>query len=323
MLIGIVGNEASDADSIVCAIVLAYLYNALYPENKYIPFMQKSFKKVHTRFDFLKICEISNFHEIDLFDTTHLALNDDADECMQVDEWILVDHNFPTMMQIKKIREIIDHHAIEGSHEGVLGPVFIEEVASCATLIAERVVHSGISFPTNMYQILYLTIIVDSNNLSKSKTTEKDLKSIHQLLALLPPGVADSTNEWYEQICDAKTDPNFWNNASIPDMLEQDFKKFHMGIYRVGIAVILRPAHTLDKLQIDAYIALNAYNVFVVIGKLENGNKDIYLWGEEVPRILPKLIKKFDFVNLQNGFYEIQKKITRKKFSPFLRDLLV
>jgi inorganic pyrophosphatase/exopolyphosphatase len=324
-MIGVIGNEANDADSIVCAIAYAHFRNG-------IPFVNFSLSDLNSRLDFMAICDIVNIenplerfrlrsrHESDVHDIT---------------EWILVDHHVNHF--VSPIVEIIDHHQL-GSTDLSHIVHTIEFVGSCSTLVAEKLLTS-ITFcksdiGQDMLRMLLLTIVLDTLNFSQSahKSTEKDIRIAKQICEIL--SIDDNMfPAWFERMRIAKFDPRFWYAIENREkILWHDFKEF---LARnndcVGISTILRH---IDDSVIDTVIRVKGqWKLFVVgAGYMRDGKlqSELLIVGKVGADIVANLVSQFQLESCCLAqprsdvllFRVFDVTFSRKRFAPVLLRLL-
>ena len=167
MIVGVVGNEACDADSIVSAIVYAWFQNETVPDTEFVPFVQCQLDELKDRLDFREICEIARF-SIDNPPPVR-SLHDNCDD-LAISEWILLDHHYPSKLHKANfpnhlvVREIVDHHQVVSSEArefvSHVKKVDIRTIGSTCTILAERL--AGTSVPPHFLMMLFLTIVIDT-----------------------------------------------------------------------------------------------------------------------------------------------------------------
>jgi len=329
-MIGVIGNEACDADSIVCAIAMATWKN-------YCPFLHIPIEDLDSRLDFSSICEIAKISDPIRTFSTRSLVSDYSD----ITGWILVDHNDP-LPNIFPVVEIIDHHEIVSeSARLVLAkvPNQIEPVGSCATLVAERILLDAQFCESEIgHQILHLlvlTIILDTQNFSVSlgKTTLKDRLVVELISKHLKVDSATLTNS-FECMRDAKFNPQFWYGVGNEEkILKYDYKQFVTSSGEVvGISTILREIDTrlmevIGRLKGDRRLSV------VGAGYRKNGQLEsqLFIVGDLDEKIYEQLVARFQLEELHRVkalcdpsvcssrlFQVHDKTFSRKKFAPVL-----
>jgi len=103
----------------------------------------------------------------------------------QIDNILLVDSSdtrgISSLIDIKKVIEIIDHRAINEAEKFVNAKAQIEIVGACATLIAEKFIEQKIEPSKEAAIMLYLAIASNTINFKAKVTTERDLKMAEYL----------------------------------------------------------------------------------------------------------------------------------------------
>ncbi|KAJ2071341.1 Exopolyphosphatase, partial [Coemansia sp. S155-1] len=178
----VLGNESADLDSIVSSISLAYALSQT-TSHPVIPIINTD------RQDMVLRPECSLLLENTVSDPSILTFIDDIDLThltKSLDVW-LVDHNAPASRQQflePFVRGIVDHHIDEGKCLGAERQ--IETVASCATLVAERLRRLGEVGP-DLAKLLIAPILVDSSNLNPAacRATPADIACVQWLSSLV------------------------------------------------------------------------------------------------------------------------------------------
>jgi exopolyphosphatase len=277
----IIGNQASDLDSMASAIVYAYLLAVRKKDKIIVPVMPIP------RSDFKLRTEA-----VYVFDKARIELNNlvfldevDLDRVMnQVGGLVLVDHNKLSGFWDRfreKVSVILDHHKDEHLYPHAVKKV-IEKVGSTATLVGEELVTLDpklIDEPLAL--LLWGTILLDTVNLDPAagRVTPKDEK-IAQILMMHCPLEQEI---YFKGIQDAKFDTADLNTF---DLLRRDYKAFKMGRINCGISSVLLPLILWGKtdrklsLEFESYVkrqnldllfTMNAY-----MGKAFNRDLAIY-----------------------------------------------
>ena len=325
-MIGVIGNEAADADSIVCAIAYAQIRNGA-------PFVTIPISDLNSRLDFMAICHIVEIEN----PQGKFRIRSTQDPFGDVTGWILVDHNSNQL--VSPICEIIDHHQIgRNTADLSLIPHTIETVGSCSTLVAEKLLEK-VDFCQSdvgklVLQMLLLTIILDTLNFSKAcgKTTEKDIEISTRISGIL---AIDSSifSAWFDGMRAAKFDARFWYAVENSEkILSYDFKEFETARHEIiGISTILRE---IDDGVIDSVLrAKNHRRLFVVgAGYMKEGSlkTDLLIVGNLGDQIVSHLVENFKLEpyaprSHRQGvllFKVNDATFSRKRFAPVLIRLL-
>ena len=239
----ILGNEASDLDSMASSIAYAYLLSQAGTADTEVvlPVMNipRSDFKLRTEADYL-------FREVGI-DVSDLVFLDEIDLNALQDEnrlkLVLIDHNRLAKSQqglAENVDGILDHHVDEGLYPNVTRRI-IEPVGSSATLIAEQILHQQSDLlDSGLADLLLGTILLDTANLDPSRTDTKDEALVSRLSALVDtPKDTLFSKIQYEK----------FNAGSLStfDLLRKDYKEWHAGKIKYGISSV--------PLSVEAWIA--------------------------------------------------------------------
>jgi len=263
LLKGVVsGNQASDKDSIVCALALAYQLTITKCDKNevYLPLV------ACRREDAVMRGETDLVFSKAGVDMNDLVFSDDEATPMLFDKaagLTLVDHcnadaDQFTQQGKDKVVRIVDHHKDEGAHLHVTGWArtiakdYISEegelklVGSVGTIMAQIFLRDreGIAHLSRdggaVAKLLYSLILIDTQNLDPAigKTTEQDRASMN-VMQHFADGLP-SQDDWYQELSAAKTNYERFLGVSAETILRYDFKKFDSadGTISVGIASI-------------------------------------------------------------------------------------
>lgn len=135
---------------------------------------------------------------------------------------ILVDHH--TSKLNKNVIEVIDHRPFdENSNLPSECKIDIKTVGSCSTLIAEHVINDKM-FSTDVMQLLYGTIVLDTVNFSKEADKARPLdvemvEKIERILKIDDPVL--NRLKLFDDLVKARSDVNSLNSLQI---LSKDLK---------------------------------------------------------------------------------------------------
>eukprot|EP01052_Picozoa_sp_SAG31_P027173 SAG31_NODE_2520_length_5566_cov_7.772636_4_plen_256_part_00 len=133
----VVGNESADADSIICATVVAFLRQVADPAADYLPVIRCREQDLPMRGAAQLLLTQAGINPAHLL---YLARDGPAafSATLARGPTILTDHNVPHDSWLN-VTEIIDHHADAGLHEHLPSEFRrILPTISCATLVAEE-----------------------------------------------------------------------------------------------------------------------------------------------------------------------------------------
>ncbi|OQR72019.1 protein prune-like [Tropilaelaps mercedesae] len=306
----VIGNEACDLDSAVCAIVTGYLL-ASKSERLVVPMMNIPRSDYPLKTEVQYVFNKSNITEDLLFFLDDLSLSD-LHQAKRL-KLTLVDHNVVAKC-LEPVNDavvhVVDHHKWEGSFSSPVEKT-VEMVGSCATLVGEKLLaeHRELADQT-ITKLLISTIVTDTVNFSESakKTTPKDLKVFKELLALLPD--AEWSNE-FEEIKQAKENVS---RMAVCNLLRKDLKVVSTNELTVAISsvpVSLRSLIAMSTFQIDLDLfrqqqQANAVVVMTITSKAEIGGCNkvergmvIYVETESLRNALLDYLKKFKQPSLE------------------------
>ena len=263
MRIGVVGNEACDADSIVSAIVFSEHLNYIDSANNkfYGAFVQCSEDQLKDRLDFAEILSIAG---LSLAQITIRSIRDDVAD---IDSWILMDHHFPSPLFFRavprpKILRVLDHHPVI-TRESDLFLQGVEHeirlVGSTCSLVAEKV--DFFTLRRQSVLMLLLVIVLDTANLNSEVGIATDLdmemhKSLSIHLNLF------STEAYWNRLVKSKFSPSYWAGASSEKMLSYDFKQVDC----VGYSTVFVRIDRLSATDVSEFAKSRKLRYVVVIG---------------------------------------------------------
>lgn len=253
----VLGNQASDADSIVSSVCYA----------KYLQDRNSDGAVVHIPSTLMPRTDLVFRREVQLLlNTVDVDLGDllciediplkNLNDLKRL-SLILSDHN---SLESKleplsdSVTEIVDHHADCGQYQWVQGVnrniAFDAKtkkalVGSTCTLVAERYFESSTPMSSEVATLLMGVIALDTINMDPHAGigTERDSAA----LARLGEISTHSQDHLFTMLRDAKLDPDFWRQLSVDDVLRIDYKTFQSpsmsakSVKTLGIAAALMP----------------------------------------------------------------------------------
>ncbi|KAJ2687219.1 Exopolyphosphatase [Coemansia spiralis] len=179
----VLGNESADLDSMVSSLALAYDLSTKTP-HPVVPIINTPRADLVLRPE----CSLLLSHTLEAAGASLSSLTfiDDVDLARHpMDIW-LVDHNAPASRQAflePYVHGIVDHHVDEGKCLGAKERQ-IEVVASCATLVAQRL---GPLVDPDLAKLLIAPILIDSSNLNPAakRATPSDIACVQWLSSLV------------------------------------------------------------------------------------------------------------------------------------------
>lgn len=243
----VLGNEACDMDSMVCALVYAYFLHKTVPGLSVIPVLNIAQRDLVLRSDSVALLSEARLSPDLLLFRDQLDLRG-----LQRGRGLrirLVDHNvLPDSDSDLEgaVVEVIDHHKLERvtscpvAVETVTScPVAVEPVGSCATLVAERVLQGAPQLlDSQVGTLLYGTILVDCVDMAPAagKVTPKDSQVLLELETAvhgLPPRSA-----LFPQLQQAKFNISGLDSEQ---MLMKDLKTVSGPDLNLGVSVLYLP----------------------------------------------------------------------------------
>ena len=240
----VIGNEASDADSIISAITVAYLrHHTLGPSDTQptVPVVACTRRDLAFRPETIKLLQLC---EIPLQSLIHVDDIDLNQAFSQGDlKLTITDHNAGSLQEVAglgaAVCEIIDHHQDMGGHQHLPAEVRRIEFGEARGFAAGRGLGSACSLITELYleeapQLLDSTVstllagvvLLDTNNgLNDAKVTPRDTSVIKRLIDT----ITQPQQVLYEMLQNAKSEPEYWAGVRTFDMLRADFKGFETG----------------------------------------------------------------------------------------------
>lgn len=282
------GNEASDADSIITALLYSYLLHQDAKKNSDCPVAVVKCRREDMQLRsetvlLLQLCGV---------DATQLVFLDDpcAEGLLRAtSKIVLMDHNVadgPLVALGDKVVEIIDHHKDFGKHDHVQGEkrtiAFEGEActaaSACSVLCERYLAHpSGKELLAReggaAARALLGVILIDSINLNPNakKVCDRDIAAASALMEIAP---SPSQEELYKALDEAKFSQTFWAGLESAQCLRYDFKSFGAGGKTVGLSSVLCPLGVLmakDGFAEEAQKYMAEYDLY---GVLVNTKKD-------------------------------------------------
>ncbi|XP_041649198.1 exopolyphosphatase PRUNE1 [Cheilinus undulatus] len=190
----VLGNEACDVDSMVCALAYAFFLS----KTTHSPMLTLPLMNVRQADFVLRSDNIFLLRQLAL-SPEHLLFRDQVDlRALHRSGHLrltLVDHNvLPSSDSDLEgaVVEVIDHHLLEREPSSSC-PVTVETVGSCATLVTERIIQKAPEIlDQQLAQLLYAAMVLDCVNMAPSagKVTPKDSQvaaSLESRFPTLPP----------------------------------------------------------------------------------------------------------------------------------------
>ena len=230
----ILGNQASDLDSMASSVAYAYLLSndRVSPEETVLPVMnipRADFRlRTEAVYLFNEVCiDASTFIFLDEIDLGGLRKNKHV-------KLVLIDHNKLAKSQealANLVDEIIDHHKDDNLYPQVTKRT-IEPVGSTATLIAERIIDRKAQLlDEGLATLLLGTILLDTANLDPSRAKPKDEAMVNNLSQV----AVISRNALFAKVQFEKFNPGPLDTR---DLLRKDYKEGQAGTIKYGISSV-------------------------------------------------------------------------------------
>ncbi|KAM9353256.1 exopolyphosphatase PRUNE1 isoform 1-T1 [Symphorus nematophorus] len=250
----VLGNEACDVDSMVCALTYAYfLSKTVQSEMLALPLLNIRQSDLVLRSD-----NVFLLRQVGL-SPDQLLFRDQIDlRALQRAGRLrltLVDHNILPSSDGDlegAVVEVIDHHLLE-REPSLSCPVTVETVGSCATLVTERIIQKAAEIlDQQIAQLLYAAVVLDCVNMAPSagKVTPKDAQFAAELesrFPALPPRGA-----LFQTLQDAKFDVSGLNTEQ---MLLKDMKSVS-GSLNLAVSVLyINLQDFLQRAELEAELS--------------------------------------------------------------------
>ena len=252
----VLGNEASDLDSMASALTYALLLDRERGDGHPVSLPLINIPRA----DFaLRTEAVWLFREAGV-DASALPFRDGIDPGAAHAggrlRLVLVDHNRLSIAQsawASAVEEILDHHADEGLYPGARR--VIAPVGSCATLVAERLFESAPCLVGEAVGKLLLgAILLDTFNLDPGarKVTPRDGEMARRLLEI----AGADRKAFFDRLQAEKLNVSA---LSTRDILRKDYKEYVAGGLRYGISSALLPLRDWAGKDPDLQGSLRAY----------------------------------------------------------------
>lgn len=268
----VMGNEASDLDSMASSVAYAYFLSLTKQkaEELYLPLINIPRADFKLRTEAVYLFEKTGINVENLIFIDQISLADLQNRGSL--KLTLIDHNKLASSQKyfeDSVKEIVDHHKDEGLYTPSDGRT-IEPVGSAATLVAEKMLTLDTTPPDHaIAELLLGTILLDTVNLDPQaqRVTPKDKAVARRLFEI----TGADQNELFNKLQTEK-----FNTSALdtPDLLRKDYKEWQMGAVKLGISSVLLPvkewlskdpgiAEEFSKYaqsrKLDILLAMNAY----------------------------------------------------------------
>jgi exopolyphosphatase len=264
----VVGNQASDADSIITAICMAYLtaHRLADPGTIVLPLVQCPRADYSLRAETVSLLRsVGIGDELLVFggNATDDALSDNDMRRLHAEKRLrltLVDHNTMTPRQTSlglpsAVVCIVDHHKDDGASPHVNGDMRTigygakaglaadSAMGSCCTLVAQKILRDAPDLFRDeplLGKLLLAGILIDTSNLGdQSKTQLLDISTVKSLYDACPKNSLPAQDAFYKKLAADKFDPEYWASVPPRDLLRADYKQYAEGGMNYGISSTL------------------------------------------------------------------------------------
>ncbi|KAI9493224.1 hypothetical protein BDB00DRAFT_380188 [Zychaea mexicana] len=337
----VTGNDSADLDSIISALLFAYISNQQSPDVLYIPLVKVPLADLELRPEVGFVLESAGVNYKKLICIDHIGLPALYDANARV---FLVDHNrltapFDENKWRERVNGVLDHHVDENQYTDT--PIrIITTVGSCTTLVVLQ--FPGIfSNDKTLSQLAVGPILVDTIGLrwDFGKTTETDEKAYDIVRKLASPSL---TYDAIEQV------KSRIQHLCTRDLLRKDYKEWVVDGYRVGTSslswnfqgwidrdgaedIVQKTQEYINERQLDMEVILTGYN-----GEDGLYRRELALFVSHTALLLVKAtlesddsvgLKQFPFINAQSSsgvaFYsQGNVKLSRKQIWPLVQSII-
>ncbi|KAI8089582.1 uncharacterized protein BX664DRAFT_359121 [Halteromyces radiatus] len=297
----VTGNDSADLDSIISAVLLAYLKQQQVSSSNtlYIPLVKVPFRDLALRPEVTYVFNRAGINATKLICIDHVDLSYWKNNNNKLDI-ILVDHNRLTppledLGQHCQVIGVVDHHVDEGVYLDA-SLRWIEMVGSCTSQVV-LIFKEEITRLSNKQTVATLAlapILVDTIGLrwALGKTTQKDMDAFN-IIGPLVFGDDTSTNginhqeamQYYDDIEKIKSQVD---HLCTRDLLRKDYKEWTINGYTVGTSSI--------SWYFKAWIDRDGYDQLV---------KDVWAFVDERQLDMLLILSSYDHSKeLEDGVYE-------------------
>lgn len=293
------GQPFTDIDSLACAIAYAEFYNLI--GIKALAVLPGPLNKSIT--EKIKAWGLE-------FDKEH--------KTSKVEKYVMVDISepeyFATFVDLTNVKEIFDHrHGFEKYWKKKLKDnCHIEMVGSCATLIWEQFIESGLQKHISKVSanLLYTAIASNTLNFKASVTTERDVKAFEELKEFI-----NLPEDWIQTYFSDQDEEvkNSISQALLSDTkIRPDYAIGQLELWKAR-KIIKNNLKEIEK----TFLSINNSNWFLTSPSISEGKNYLYT---KVPA-MKKLLKKTINAKFDGDLGETNKLWLRKEIIAKLNDL--
>lgn len=254
-VIFVLGNTSADVDSVVSALVLAFILRFVTKSKEffYVPLINTSPKVLSGKLDVKRVLETENIAIDDL------VFYSETKEIQQVANsyFFLVDHNTLSEDQTDisgKVVGVIDHHTKSNNFdESKLKVNIIGKSASALTLILDyystALEQSGLaSLRRLLLSPLYLDSILFSEDQFNKRYFDIDIKIRDQLKSKVVLE-AKEDEKFFEELLKLRNEATSLGSMRLDDLLFADLKTFSHGSTNYGISSMFGTLEDWEKVK--------------------------------------------------------------------------
>ena len=248
------------------------------------------------------------------------------------EQLILVDHNEYSQAvegaENAKILQVIDHHGLGSVTEASLTFSKYEPIGSTCTIVYESFRELGVNIPDTIARVLTGGILSDTDNLTKSMTTDNDSIALAALAKQLNYST-DDINRLFSRMSWARTDLSGMTNEEIFDA---DAKNYVINGYNIRVGNVIWIESAEDDLTHRVLSAMpgitKQYNVdmaFAIVDYYpkDNGGKKkgtfVLYYGDGAKEVAETAFG----TSMEEGIIYSAKSVGRKTtFIPVVTDVL-
>jgi inorganic pyrophosphatase/exopolyphosphatase len=218
----------------------------------------------------------------------------------------------------KQVIEVIDHRAIHSAHLFPNASIQIEPVGSCATLIAEKFISSGLKPSRESTIFLYCAIVSNTINFKANVTTDRDRKAADFLLSChkMPEDIIHKMFKFKSKIDDPIA-------LIFPDNLKSTvFGNKNVSIFQIEIIGVKQfIKNNINEIN-DFLLTVSKDNgfdhVFLTCIDLEEGENTFVATNPATAKMLSDILG----IKFSDNVAQYDKIIMRKELMPLVKEYL-
>jgi manganese-dependent inorganic pyrophosphatase len=237
---------------------------------------------------------------------------------------VMVDHNELAQavpgLEEGEVVEVLDHHRLSSMPTSVPIRFKIEPVGSCSTLVAERGVEQGITFPEGIAGLLLSGILSDTLAFRSPTATDRDRNVAKKLAVMAKLASADDTDEKVQQSIADFGQQLLASGAGlgmrpVEEIINTDIKYYEtngakVGIAQVEVANLSELAPRLDALRkalVEMTKSQKLTLALLMVTDVVLGNSRLVAVGQ------PRVIATLPYARLDDDTLDAPGIMSRKK----------